>query len=66
LFIIRPSGLASCRRRPLSSNVRRQKDHGLVRPQNCACRRELNSHEKSVRRFSALPHSAEMDLAHSS
>ena len=39
-YILHSPGLASCRRRPLSSNVRHQTDIVWCSSRKCACRRE--------------------------
>jgi hypothetical protein len=48
--------LASCRRRPLTSNVRQRKNGRWCASKVSACRRELNSHDAAKPRETALPH----------
>ena len=45
MYIFSARALASCRRRPLSSNVRQHKAAVQYPSRKCACRRELNSHD---------------------
>ena len=45
MYIFSARALASCRCRPLSSNVRQHKNTLRYPSRKCACRRELNSHE---------------------
>ena len=44
MYIFSARALASCRRRPLSSNVRQHKATVRLPSGKCACRRELNNH----------------------
>ena len=52
-YIFAVRALASCRRRPLSSNVRHHERGRAVVKQSQRLRRELNSHEKAGPHFNA-------------
>jgi hypothetical protein len=55
LYIFTSPGLASCRRRPLSSNVRQRNNNRWCASRVSACRRELNSHKAAKPRPNSRP-----------